>query len=533
MLSARGVTVSLGGRLVLNEVSVSVSSGDRLGIVGPNGIGKTTLLRVLAGQVPVDAGAVERAPAALTVGFLPQETDANPGETLRSYLGRRTGVAGASAELDRLTVALETDPTRAEDYTDALDRFLALGGDDLDARIGAVCADLGLAADRLDVEVSLLSGGQAARAALAAILLSRFDVLLLDEPTNNLDFAGLDRLEQFVQEADGAVVAVSHDRAFLDGSVHRMLELQEESRRAVEYAGSWSDYVAARDLARSQQYARYDEFRSKRSALLERSRTQKAWSEQGKRNVKRGGENDKHIRHRETQRSEKQAAKAKITERAIERLEAVDKPWESWELRLELAPSARSGDVVVRLDQAVVIRGTFELGPVDLEIGWQERIAILGPNGSGKTTLLRALLGEIPLTSGRRWIGPGVRVGEMDQSRAQLPPGQSLIDGFRAATGMPPAEARSLLAKFGLTAAHVERVGGELSPGERSRAILAELMAGGVNCLVLDEPTNHLDLEAIEQLELALDGYDGTLLLVSHDRRLLETVRITRTVNIS
>jgi ATPase subunit of ABC transporter with duplicated ATPase domains len=353
MLSARGVTVSLGGRMVLNDVSVSVASGDRLGVVGPNGIGKTTLLRALAGQVPLDAGAVERAPAGLTVGFLPQETDARPGETLRDYLGRRTGVAEASAELDRLAVALETDPTRAEAYTEALDQFLTLGGDDLDARIGAVCADLGLAADRLDVEVAVLSGGQAARAALAAILLSRFDVLLLDEPTNNLDFAGLDRLEQFVDEATGAVVVVSHDRAFLDGAVHRMLEIQEESRRAVEYAGSWSDYVAARDLARSQQYARYGEFRAKRSALLERARTQKAWSEQGKRNVKRSGEPDKNIRHAKTERSEKQAAKAKITERAIERLETVEKPWEGWELQLQLAPSARSGDVVVRLDRAV------------------------------------------------------------------------------------------------------------------------------------------------------------------------------------
>jgi ATPase subunit of ABC transporter with duplicated ATPase domains len=532
MLSARGVTVSLGGHTVLNEVSVSVGAGDRLGVVGPNGIGKTTLLRALAGEVGLDAGVVERAPKSLTVGLLPQEIDARPGETLRGYLGRRTGVAAASAELDRLTVALERDPGATDAYTNALDRFLALGGDDLDARIGALCADLGLAADRLDVEVTVLSGGQAARAALAAILLSRFDVLLLDEPTNNLDFAGLDRLEQFVLTTAGAVVVVSHDRAFLDAAVHRILELQEESRRAVEYAGSWSDYVAARDLARSQQYARYGEFRARRSALLERSRRQKAWSEQGKRKIRQGGETDKHLRHRETQRSEKQASKAKITERALQRLEVVDKPWEGWELRLELAPGARSGDVVVRLERAVVTRGSFVLGPIDLELGWQERIAILGPNGSGKTTLLRALLGEIPLTSGRRWIGPGVRVGEMDQSRAQLPADEPLIDGFRTSTGLGRAEARSLLAKFGLAAAHVERAGAELSPGERSRAILAGLMAGGVNCLILDEPTNHLDLEAIEQLELALDGYDGTLLLVSHDRRLLDTVRITRTIEL-
>jgi ATPase subunit of ABC transporter with duplicated ATPase domains len=532
MLSARDVTVSLGGRLVLNEVTFSVAAGDRMGVVGPNGIGKTTLLRALAGQLVLDSGAVERAPSSLTVGILAQETDARPAESLRDYLSRRTGVAAASAELDRLTDLLATDPAQAGPYTEALDQFLALGGDDLDARIGVVCADLGLATDWLDVEVAVLSGGQAARAALAAILLSRFDVLLLDEPTNNLDFAGLGRLEQFVDETKSAVVVVSHDRAFLDASVDRMLELQEESRRAVEYAGSWSDYVAARDLARSQQYARYGEFTAKRSALLERSRTQKAWSDQGKRKAKKSKEPDKNIRHAKTERSEKQAAKAKITERAIDRLEAVDKPWEGWELRMQLAPTARSGDVVVRLEQAVVQRGTFRLGPVDLEIGWQERIAILGPNGSGKTTLLRALLGEIPLTSGRRWIGPGVQVGEMDQSRAALPDNEPLIDGFRESTGMGRSEACSLLAKFGLSATHVERIGAELSPGERSRAILAGLMAGGVNCLVLDEPTNHLDLEAIEQLELALDGYDGTLLLVSHDRRLLDTVRITRTINL-
>ena len=300
----------------------------------------------------------------------------------------------------------------------------------------------------------------------------------------------------------------------------------------MEYAGGWSDYLEARDLARSQQYAQYDEFRAKRTALLERARRQRTWSEEGKKKVKRSDEPDKNIRAFKTARSEKQAAKAKMTERAIDRLQSVEKPWEGWELRLELAPQARSGDVVVRLEQAVMQRGTFTLGPIDLEIGWQERVAILGANGTGKTTLLRALLGDLPLTEGRRWIGPGVRLGEMQQARGTFAGDQVLLDGFRRETGLPLSEARSILAKFGLEATHVERAGADLSPGERSRAILAALMANGVNCLVLDEPTNHLDLAAIEQLEVALDSFDGTLLLVSHDRHLLDAVRITRTVEL-
>jgi ATPase subunit of ABC transporter with duplicated ATPase domains len=539
MLSAVRVSKSLGGRTVLDDVSVSVAAGQRLGIVGPNGIGKTTLLRILAGELRPDSGAVERAPAALTVGFLPQEPDGRPGETLGDYLARRTGVAAASATLDAATDRLAEDPAAIDAYTEALDRFLALGGADLDARRAEVCADVGLPADRIGVAMGALSGGQAARAALAAILLSRFDVLLLDEPTNNLDFAGLAQLEAFVQAFPGAVVVVSHDRAFLDAAVDRILELQEETRRAVEYAGGWTDYVAARELARGQQYARYDEYQAKRTELERRVARQRAWSDQGKRAVKKSGETDKHLRHRKVQRSEKQAAKARTTERALERLAVEEKPWEGWELRLQLAPDARSGDVVVRLEQAVVERGSgpgrpaFSLGPLDLEIGWQERVAILGPNGSGKTTLIRAILGEVPLAAGTRWLGPGVRVGEMDQSRDRFTGDASLLDAFRADTGLPLSEARSLLAKFGLTAAHVERLGRELSPGERSRAILAALMAGGVNCLVLDEPTNHLDLAAIEQLELALDAYEGTLLLVSHDRRLLDAVAVTRVVDLT
>jgi ATPase subunit of ABC transporter with duplicated ATPase domains len=326
---------------------------------------------------------------------------------------------------------------------------------------------------------------------------------------------------------------VSHDRAFLDRTVTRIVELQEESHRAVEYAGGWSDYVAARELARGQQYEAFEKYQSTRRELTERIRTQREWSDRGvAKQKKRPRDHDKAQQGFFKDRTEKQAAKVRASERALQRLDAVDKPWEGWELRLSLAPTARSGDVVARLDRAVVERGSFTLGPIDLEVAWQERVAILGPNGSGKTTLLRALLGDLPLTAGTRWLGPGVVVGEMEQGRGAYGDEGTLLATFMVSTGLAVSEARSLLAKFALGADHVERAGASLSPGERTRAILATLMARGVNCLVLDEPTNHLDLAAIEQLESALDAFDGTLLLVTHDRRFLEAVHVTRTVTL-
>ena len=534
VLHADHVCRNHGAQTVLDDVSLTIGPESRIGVVGPNGIGKSTLLRILAGLEEPDAGAVRRSPAATTVGWLPQEPDARPGETLRAYLARRTGVAEAEAELDRLTAALAGDASLVEAYSEALDRFLALGGDDLEPRAMSALADVGIPADRSDVEVGALSGGQAARAALAVILLTRVDVLLLDEPTNNLDFDGLELLERFVDGAPGAIVVVSHDRAFLDRCATRIVEITEEHHRAVSYAGGWSDYIEAKSLGRSQQRDAFDRFEAEKGRLAERIHRQRQWSERAvKTGKKQAPDNDKIRRKAGTERSEKQASKVRATEKAIGRLTVVAKPWEGWRLELDLGGGRRSGDVVARLGGAVVDRGSFRLGPVDLEIGWAERVAVLGPNGSGKSTLLAAILGRLPLTEGTRYLGPGVVVGEMDQARGRFDSPATVVETVLATASLPMDEARSLLAKFGLGADHATRAGQDLSPGERTRAELALLMAEGVNCLVLDEPTNHLDLPAIEQLERAVASFEGTVLLVTHDRRFLDHVEITRMVSVA
>ena len=239
-------------------------------------------------------------------------------------------------------------------------------------------------------------------------------------------------------------------------------------------------------------------------------------------------DNDKSQRNFRIERTESLAGRARRTERALHSLEVVEKPWEGWDLRFAISEAARSGDVVVRLEEAVVERGDFTLGPFTLDIAWAERIALVGPNGSGKTTLVEALLGRLPLSAGTRRMGPSVVVGELAQDRRVLGDHPTLADAFTAATGLRRDQARSQLAKFGLGADAVLRPSSSLSPGERTRAELAAFAALGVNFLVLDEPTNHLDLPAIEQLESALQDYGGTLLLVSHDRHLLQAVTTTR-----
>ncbi|HEV2591343.1 MAG TPA: ABC-F family ATP-binding cassette domain-containing protein [Gaiellaceae bacterium] len=436
-LVAQNISKSYAATQVLAGVSLVVASGDRVGIVGPNGIGKSTLLRVLAGLEEPDGGRVLRNG---TVGYLRQEN---------------------------------VDASR--------------------------------------------SGGEATRSALHQVMREEFDFLLLDEPTNNLDFAGLAWLERYLARTPAGVVLVSHDRAFLDRVVTRVVELEAETRRMREYAGTWTDYEQARDRAHAEHEAQYADYVDEhdRYASLLRDRREQARS----------------LGTKQTGRRATNALRGKVSQAKhhLASLEAVDKPWSPWELRLSL-PSAPVTGTIVDLRDAVADIGSFSLGPLSLTLGYGDRVAIVGRNGSGKTTLIRALLGELPLVAGSRHQGAGAVLARLDQARTDF--SGTLLEEFVAASAMPEPEARTHLAKFALGADDVLRQAAALSPGERTRASLALFAARGVNCLVLDEPTNHLDLEAIEQLEAALASYEGCLVVVSHDQRFLERLAVARTIEL-
>ncbi|MET8998268.1 ABC-F family ATP-binding cassette domain-containing protein [Amycolatopsis sp. NPDC004169] len=529
-LVAKDLAAGHGDRILFSGLDLVVAPGDVVGLVGVNGAGKSTLLRTLAGLAKPDSGEVRLNPPAATVGHLPQEPERREGESVRAFLARRTGVAAAQADLDSATEALTAGDDGADDrYATALDRWLALGGADLDERAAEVAADLGLAVD-LDQPMTSLSGGQAARAGLASLLLSRYDVFLLDEPTNDLDLDGLARLERFVSGLRAATVLVSHDREFLARTVDRVVELDLAQQQVNVYGGGYEAYLEEREVARRHAREEYEEYADTKASLEARGRMQRAWMEKGVKNARRKQpDNDKAARKFRADATEKQASKARQTDRMIERLEVVEEPRKEWELRMEIAAAPRAGAVVATLRGAVVRRGSFTLGPVDLQIDWADKVAITGANGSGKSTLLAALLGRVPLESGAAALGPGVVVGEVDQARRLFLGDVPLASAFaREVPELADAEVRTLLAKYGLKAAHVLRSAATLSPGERTRAALALLQARGVNLLVLDEPTNHLDLPAIEQLEAALEKYPGTLLLVTHDRRMLDAVQVTR-----
>jgi ATPase subunit of ABC transporter with duplicated ATPase domains len=535
-LVAKNLAAGHGDRSLFSGLDLVVAPGDVIGLVGANGAGKSTLLRMLAGLLTPEEGELRLSPPAATVGHLPQEPERRTGETVRDFLARRTGVGRGPATHGRGHAGARRRGTglgrRVLDQPGALarprrrrPRRAGRGG----RRLAGPRRRPGPPDDR-----PLRRPGRPRRTRLAPPLpLRRVPARRADQRPRP-GRPGAPRTLRLRLRA--GTVVVSHDREFLTRTVTKVLELDLVQQQIKLYGGGYEAYLEERDVARRHARDDFEEYADKRTALEGRAQMQRSWMDKGVKNARRkaNNDNDKIGRKFRSEASEKQAAKARQTQRMIERLDVVEEPRKEWELRMEIAAAPRSGAVVATLRDAEVRRGDFDFGPATLQIDWADRVAVTGANGAGKSTLLGALLGRVPLDSGHATLGSGVIVGEVDQARKLFHGPEALIDAFAAAVpDTEPAELRTLLAKFGLKAEHVLRPAATLSPGERTRSALALLQGRGVNLLVLDEPTNHLDLPAIEQLESALDSYEGTLLLVTHDRRMLDAVHTTRRLEVA
>ncbi|HMJ37649.1 MAG TPA: ATP-binding cassette domain-containing protein [Baekduia sp.] len=532
LLDAHRITRHHGARTVLQDVDVRVDAGTRLALVGPNGSGKSTLLRILAGSEPPDAGTVTRHG---TVGYLPQLADAAPGgaaATVRDTILARIGVAAATRAVDVLEARLAGGDLEAvEPHAAALERWLALGGADAPARVAAAADELGLSATLLDRPLLALSGGQAARAGLAALRAARFDVVLLDEPTNHLDDDGLARLAALLDARAGGVVLVSHDRALLSASAHELLELDGRTGAATAYAGGWDAYERERDNARARALAEHEQALEQRGALEAAVTATRARAQASIGKVQHNShDGDKHTKEWVRSRAQGMQRRAGRVETRLERIEIPDRPWEDAPLKLALTAAQRGGAHVVALEGAVLRRGTWSLGPLNLSVAHGDRIALRGPNGSGKSTVLDALAGTLAPAAGTRLAAPGAVIARLGQARDALAADVPLSAAVRALTGQDESDARTALAAFGLTADQAQRSAATLSPGERTRAELAVLAQRRASCLLLDEPTNHLDVASLELLERSLAGWPGALVVATHDARLRDALELTTEV---
>jgi ATP-binding cassette subfamily F protein 3 len=535
MLTVHHISKSFGVETILDDIVFSLNPGERAGLVGPNGCGKTTLLNILAGVDKPDSGTFQLSPPSLRVGYLPQGLNCDEGESLETFLRRgRDDVQALAAQIESLAAELAAAPDRAElqrDYDRALARMADASSEA--GQVLAVLSALGLEGLPPSLPVMALSGGQKTRLALAALLLSNPHLLLLDEPTNHLDIAMLEWLESWLGAFQGAALIVSHDRTFLDRSVTRILELDPLTHRLREYTGTYSDYVEQKEAERARQWEQWrdqqQEIRRLKQDII-RAKAQAARTERQASSVRIGGRDMKSPGAKDYQQTiaKKVAKKAKAREKKLERYiesdERLDKPRQSWQMKLDFGETRACGKDVLALEGLSVGYGEhILLANLNVQVRQGARVAITGPNGEGKTTLLRTITGSLPPLAGRVRLGANVSLGYMAQDQAEsLDPELDAFATIRGLVAMSDTDVRSFLHFFLFGGDDVFVPVGSLSYGERARLSLACLVAQGCNVLLLDEPINHLDIPSRSRFEQALVAFEGTVLAVVHDRYFIE-----------
>lgn len=498
---AHGITV------VLDDISFALERGQKAGLVGDNGTGKSTLLKILAGLVEPDGGEVVMQ-RGLVVGYMPQDTSLVSDETIGEYLRRVSGIAELESAMGASDEALE-EYERREGYA-------------FDHRMESMLAGFGLGKLGSSRSIKALSSGQKSKVFMAGVLLRDADLLLLDEPTNNLDLPALIWLERFLSRVSAACIIVSHDRFFLDRVVRKIFEIDWATRTLNITNGKYSDYLERARKERVRQLQAYEAQQDEIERLNAAARAKRAAAERGSKF--KGKDNDKFLRGFKQDRAAGSGRAAKNLEKRIEQMDRLERPLDREALRIHLKPERPGGSRDITLTDVTAGYAGDEpvVGPVSLFIPYGSRVVILGLNGSGKSTLLKTVAGELEPLSGKVEIGSALTVGNLMQEHDNLPREATIRTILTERGGLLTEEAYALATKYGFASAEIDKEIGKLSPGGRARLLLALFSARSVNVLLLDEPTNHLDISATDALEEAVTHYEGTVVLVSHDRYFLE-----------
>ncbi len=512
LASLVGVEKTYGSWVVFQGLDFEVTDRARIGIVGPNGAGKSTLLKILADLEAPSVGEVVRR-RGLVVAYLDQNPDGDERTAEATVLSARPDVAALDGELRDVEEELArpgviADLARMERVLarqqGLLDRWVEIGGPGLAGQVRAQLLALGLPEEDLSLPTTQLSGGQRKLVALAACLIRQPDLLLLDEPETHLDADRREQLEETIAGFAGGVVAVSHDRYLLDDTVDQIAEL--DNGKITLWPGNYSAYAVAKEIALQRQQQLFVTQQKEIARLEEAIARFKLWASIVV--------NEHHI------------IQARNKQRMIDRMDKIDRPvFERRKIALEMRAAQRGGQKIVELRGVTMAFGEDPvLLDVDLTITRGERVGVIGANGSGKSVLGSILAGELEPTVGERWAGPSVAFGYLAQGHETEPPHLTPIEFVRNAKPMYEDEAVSLLGRFLFRYDQMRQPVGTLSGGERTRLQLCLLMLGGANCLLLDEPTNHLDIESMEVLESTLESFDGTVVVISHDRYLLDRI---------
>lgn len=526
MLAVSNISKSFGIKNILNQVSFTLKQGERAGLIGPNGCGKTTLLRILAGIDPADSGTMHLTPSHLRIGYLPQGLVFQPEDTISDFLGHRSGeMTELLSKLEMLSEMIARSPGEQEiqeQYDNTLEAITRQS--DMTGSSAEIMDRFGLFHLASDTPIAHLSGGQKTRLALAGILLSTPELLLLDEPTNHLDIEMLEWLENWLLLTRATVLVISHDRTFLDNVTGITFELDPTSRAVKEYTGNYSNYLEAKQKEWDSRWQGYNEQQTEIHELRSA-----AAHLRGIARFRKGGKGDggdKFAAGFFGNRTKATVGRAKKIEKRLERIlteDHIDKPRPSWQVNIDfegITPGGRNVLVMESLSVGYQLPALLE--DINLTLRHGQRVALIGPNGSGKTTLLRTITGQIPPLAGIFRLGTNVKIGVMTQEQDTLVQSECALATIRYIHGWPETETRSFLSKYLFTGDDVFTPVGSMSFGERARLMLAVLVAGGSNLLLLDEPINHMDIASRVRFEQALKEYDGTILAAVHDRYFIQ-----------